>query len=93
MSKKGNLFSFVGAAFALIATYITSAVPIPLYGIYQTADHIGYVELSLSSVVYFIGAVTALVVFGRLSNHLGRKPVAVISLLLAALSTLFFECT
>ncbi|MFB9133823.1 MFS transporter [Vibrio sp. AK197] len=90
MSKKGNLFSFVGAAFALIATYITSAVPIPLYGIYQTADHIGYVELSLSSVVYFIGAVTALVVFGRLSNHLGRKPVAVISLLLAALSTLFF---
>lgn len=73
-----------------MVTYVTSAVPIPLYGVYQTQDAISYFELSLSSVIYFIGAVTALVLFGRLSNFLGRKPVAVLSLLLSALSTLFF---
>lgn len=73
-----------------MVTYVTSAVPIPLYGVYQTQDAISYFELSLSSVIYFIGAVTALVLFGRLSNFLGRKPVAVLSLFLAALSTLFF---
>lgn len=73
-----------------MVTYVTSAVPIPLYGVYQAQDAITYFQLSLSSVVYFIGAVAALVLFGRLSNYMGRKPVAVLSLLLAALSTLFF---
>ncbi len=75
---------------SLMVTYVTSAVPIPLYGTYQLQDHVSYLELSLSSVIYFIGAVTALVLFGRLSNHWGRKTVSVISLLLAALSTIAF---
>ncbi|MBY7997911.1 MFS transporter [Vibrio fluvialis] len=73
-----------------MVTYVTSAVPIPLYGTYQLHDHVSYWQLSLSSVVYFIGAVTALVLLGRLSNHWGRKPVALISLMLAALSVAVF---
>lgn len=64
-----NRFSFVSASLALMVTYVTSAVPIPLYGTYQLHDHVSYWQLSLSSVVYFIGAVTALVLLGRLSNH------------------------
>lgn len=85
-----NRFSFVSASLALMVTYVTSAVPIPLYGIYQLHDHVSYWQLSLSSVVYFIGAVTALVLLGRLSNHWGRKPVALLSLMLAALSVAVF---
>ncbi|MBY7876372.1 MFS transporter [Vibrio fluvialis] len=73
-----------------MVTYVTSAVPIPLYGTYQLYDHVSYWQLSLSSVVYFIGAVTALVLLGRLSNHWGRKPVALLSLMLAALSVAVF---
>lgn len=90
MYKNVNRFSFVGASLSLMVTYVTSAVPIPLYGTYQLQDHVSYLELSLSSVIYFIGAVTALVLFGRLSNHWGRKTVSVISLLLAALSVIVF---
>lgn len=90
MYKNVNRFSFVGASLSLMVTYVTSAVPIPLYGTYQLEDHVSYLELSLSSVIYFIGAVTALVLFGRLSNHWGRKTVSVISLLLAALSVVVF---
>ncbi|XAW88306.1 MFS transporter [Vibrio sp. CDRSL-10 TSBA] len=90
MQTNAHKFSFIAAALSLMVTYVTSAVPIPLYGIYQTQDNIGYVELSLSSVVYFIGAVTALVLFGRLSTFLGRKPIALVSLVMAALSILFF---
>ncbi|MDV6252971.1 MFS transporter [Vibrio sp. EA2] len=90
MQKNVNRFSFVGASLSLMVTYVTSAVPIPLYGAYQLQDNVSYLELSLSSVVYFIGAVTALVLFGRLSNHWGRKTVSVISLLLAALSVVVF---
>lgn len=85
-----DTFSFIGAALSLMVTYVTAAVPIPLYGIYQSQDQIGYLELSLSSVVYFIGAVTTLLLFGRLTNYLGRKPVSLTALLLAACSLLFF---
>ncbi|WP_409419983.1 MFS transporter [Pseudaeromonas sp. ZJS20] len=56
----------------------------------STRLRIGYLALSISSVVYFIGAVTALLLFGRLTNYLGRKPVSLTALLLAALSVLFF---
>lgn len=90
MQISAHRFSFISAALSLIVTYVTSAIPIPLYGVYQTQDHISYLELSLSSVVYFIGAVTALVFFGRLSNFLGRKTISMLALLLAAGSTLFF---
>ncbi|WP_407546954.1 MFS transporter [Vibrio parahaemolyticus] len=90
MHKNVNRFSFIGASLSLMVTYATSSTPIPLYGTYQLHDNVSYLDLSLSSVVYFIGAVTALVLFGRLSNHLGRKAVSVISLLLAALSVVVF---
>ncbi len=90
MYRNGNKISFVAATFSFMATYIASAAPIPLYGVYQSTYGVTYFELSLSSVVYFIGAVVALIFFGRLSNHFGRKPIALLSILLAALSSVFF---
>ncbi|OZG41428.1 MFS transporter [Aeromonas sp. A35_P] len=90
MHTTSDKLSFIGAVLSLIVIYVTAAVPIPLYGLYQTQDQIGYLALSISSVVYFIGAVTALLLFGRLTNYLGRKPVSLAALLLAALSVLFF---
>ncbi len=54
--------------------FAVSATPIPLYDIYRRADGLTYSDLSLTAVVYFVGAVTALLVFGRISDHLGRKP-------------------
>lgn len=86
MNKNADTVSFVGASLSLLAVYAVSATPIPLYGIYRTVDGLSYSDLSLSAVVYFLGAVTALVVFGRLSNHLGRQPVALLALSLAALA-------
>ncbi|WP_237476244.1 MFS transporter [Vibrio eleionomae] len=90
MNNQTTPFSFISAALSLMATYFTAATAIPLYGVYQTEDHISYLGLSLSSVVYFLGAVIALVLLGRLSNFLGRKVVSITALLLAALSLLFF---
>jgi MFS family permease len=40
----------------------------------------------LTAVGYFAGAVTALLVLGRLSNHLGRKPVTFLALGLSAIA-------
>jgi MFS family permease len=67
--------------------FAASATPIPLYDIYRRVDGLTYSDLSLTAVVYFIGAITALLVLGRISNHLGRKPVVFLTFGLAAAAT------
>jgi MFS family permease len=64
--------------------FAASAAPIPLYDIYYRNDILTYSHLSFTAVVYFIGAITSLLIFGRLSDHLGRKPVIFIIFGLAA---------
>lgn len=75
---------FLAATLSLVTAFAASATPIPLYDIYRRADGLGYGDLSLTAVVYFLGAITALLVFGRISNHFGRKPVAFLTFGLAA---------
>lgn len=87
---KQTQISYAGAALSLMTTYLASGTPIPLYGRYQMENGVSYMALSLSSVLYFVGAVTALLFFGRVSNFLGRKPIALATILLAGASTLCF---
>jgi len=68
--------------------FAASATPIPLYDIYRQEDGLTYNDLALTAVVYFIGAITALLIFGRISNHLGRKPVAFLIFALTFLATI-----
>lgn len=68
--------------------FAASATPIPLYDIYRQEDGLTYNDLALTAVVYFVGAITALLIFGRISNHLGRKPVAFLIFGLTAVATI-----
>ena len=68
--------------------FAASATPIPLYDIYRQEDGLTYNDLALTAVVYFVGAITALLIFGRVSNHLGRKPVALLIFVLTAIATI-----
>lgn len=79
---------FFAAATSLVAAFAASAAPIPLYGLYRASAGLAYGDLSLTAVAYFAGAVTALLVFGRLSNHLGRRPVVLLSLGFTAVASL-----
>lgn len=81
-------FGFIAATLALLSTFAASAAPIPLYGIYREAEGLTYLDLSLTAVGYFVGTIVALVFLGRLSNHLGRRPVVLVSLALAAAGSL-----
>src|SRR5205823_14166175 len=64
--------SFVAASLSFVAVFAASASPIPLYELYHRTSSVTKTDLSLTAVAYFVAAVTALHVFGRLSNHLGR---------------------
>ena len=82
--------SFIAATIALLVIFGASATPIPLYEVYHQTKGVSYESLSITAVVYFIGAVTALLFFGRISNHLGRKITTLLAFGLAAASMLLF---
>jgi len=84
--KKYTLnLGFFAATVSFLMVFAASATPIPLYDMYHISNGVTYSDLSLTAVVYFIGVVSALLIFGRISDHLGRKPVAFLIFFLTAL--------
>lgn len=88
MQKTNTKIGFFASTISFLMVFAASATPIPLYDIYRQEDGLTYNDLALTAVVYFIGAITALLIFGRISNHLGRKPVAFIIFALTAIATI-----
>jgi threonine dehydrogenase-like Zn-dependent dehydrogenase/predicted MFS family arabinose efflux permease len=81
-------FGFVAASVSLVAVFAASASPIPLYEIYRRTDALSHADLAFTAVAYFLAVMVALLVFGRLSNHLGRRPVALAALAVTAAGSL-----
>lgn len=80
------------AAIASIITvgFMGSVLVTPLYTLYQRK--IGFSELTLTLIyaVYVVGNIVALLVFGQISDQIGRKRAALPSLALAGLGALLF---
>ncbi|MFF2031082.1 MFS transporter [Arthrobacter sp. NPDC058192] len=75
---------FVAATVSFVTVFAAGAAAIPLYDTYRSADGLTNDQFSLVAVAYFVCAVFALLVLGRLSNHQGRRPVSIAALLIAA---------
>ncbi|MFP3459749.1 MFS transporter [Arthrobacter globiformis] len=75
---------FIAATVSFVSVFAAGASAIPLYDTYRSADGLTNDQFSLVAVAYFVCAVFALLVLGRLSNHHGRLPVSIAALLLAA---------
>jgi MFS family permease len=86
--RLGSWIGFAGAACSLVAVFAASASPIPLYELYRRTDGLSHADLSLTAVAYFVAVMAALLVLGRLSNHVGRRPVALAALVVTAVGTL-----
>ncbi len=78
--------AFVVATCSLVFVFAAAGTPIPLYNLYRTQDGITNADLGIVSVGYFVAAAIALLVLGRLSNHVGRRRMAIAALIGAALS-------
>lgn len=73
------------AAFALVAVLLgscmfASGVPSPLYPLYQAQWGFSTFVLTLVFAVYCIGVLSSLLLFGRLSDEIGRRPVLIVAL-------------
>jgi predicted MFS family arabinose efflux permease len=82
--------AFWGVAYAFLVSMLGTTLPTPLYHLYQ--ERLGFSAgiLTVIFAVYAAGALTALVLFGNLSDNVGRRPVLAGALALAAGSTAIF---
>nr|WP_265737685.1 MFS transporter [Peterkaempfera bronchialis] len=78
------------AAYAFAVAMSGTTLLAPLYGLYQ--KQLGFSDLMITVIfaVYAAGVIAALLLFGRLSDGLGRRPVLLAGLVLAALSAVCF---
>ena len=80
----------VAAEIAVI--YVLSTLPTPLYVVYRQAFHFSQITLTLVFAAYVIGTIATMFFLGRLSDQIGRRPVVLISLGIAALGAIVFLC-
>jgi MFS family permease len=82
--------AFWALAAILAAFLFASSVPSPLYVVYQ--DEWGFSDITLTSVfaVYAIALLAALLVFGSISDHVGRRPTLIAALALEIVAMLAF---
>ncbi|MFC8779232.1 MFS transporter [Streptomyces nigra] len=68
----------------------SSSAPTPLYAIYQ--QHWGFSPITITVVfgVYAVAVLSALLFFGKLSDHVGRRPVVVTALVVQVVAMAVF---
>jgi MFS family permease len=79
--RDGTLrLAFVSAVVSLVAAFAAVGSTIPLFNIYRAEDGFTNAGISMTVVAYSVGTIGTLLVLGRLSNHVGRRPTALASL-------------
>lgn len=83
------------AAFGLLASLAVSflagsSAPTPLYAAYQAEWGFSPIMTTVAFGVYALAVLAALLGFGRLSDHVGRRPVLLVAVSIQALSMLLF---
>ena len=81
-------FWLVGYVFA--AVILGTALPAPLYAIYQRQWHFSAGVLTLIFSVYAVAVLTTLLLAGQASDQAGRKPVMAAAIGFGAASTIVF---
>jgi len=82
--------SFCLLVFINVLLMASTGAPSPIYPLYMQRWGFTVTVLTVVFAVYVVGLVGALLTAGSLSDHLGRRPVLVVSLLVGAAGTGIF---
>jgi MFS family permease len=80
---------FIGGT-VIAVLFMGSTLVTPLYDLYAKTYGLSVLGVGLLYAVYVVGNLVALLFFGRLSDQIGRRPMALLSVALAAGSTLLY---
>jgi MFS family permease len=89
-SRRHHSIGFWVAAVAFLLNMAFSAVPTPLYVLYQQRDGISNVMVTVVYAVYAVGVIGSLFLGGHLSDWIGRRRIFVPALLANAVSAAVF---
>ncbi|WP_158862276.1 MFS transporter [Leifsonia sp. AG29] len=90
--SRNRAVAYVVSTVAFLVVMAASGAPSVLLAAYQRQWHFPDAALTVAFAIYALALVVALLFCGSLSDHIGRRPVAVGSLLLTALSMVLFLC-
>ncbi len=88
--RLGHAAGYWVVAAALLVNMAFSAVPTPLYVIYQQRDHFSAIGGTIVYAVYAVGVIASLFLGGHVSDWMGRRRILVAGLLVNVLSALIF---
>jgi MFS family permease len=88
--RLGRVNSFCLLVFINVLLMASTSAPSPIYPLYMQRWGFTVTVLTVVFAAYVVGLVGALLTAGSLSDHLGRRPVLVVSLLVAAAGTGIF---
>src|ERR1700684_904024 len=77
-------------AYAFAVTMAFSAVPTPLYVLYQARDGFGSVPLTLICAAYAVGVALSLLLAGHLSDWAGRRRMLAVAIAVNVASGVLF---
>lgn len=89
-ARLGRRAGFVVAAYAFAVTMLGTTLPTPLYGLYQGEFGFSQLMITVIFATYAAGVIAALLLFGRLSDQIGRRGALLPGLALSALSAVAF---
>jgi len=76
---------------SIILSFIAgSSAPTPLYAVYQAAWGFSPITITVVFGVYALAVLSALLVFGSLSDHIGRRPILLVTALVQAVAMAIF---
>jgi MFS family permease len=80
-----------GATTAILGLFAAAAsAPTPLYVVYQKEWGFSNTTLTVIFAVYVLGLIGSLLIFGALSDHVGRRPVLAAAIALEAVAFVLF---
>ena len=74
----------------IVALLASSAAPTPLYAIYQAEWHFTPITTTIVFGVYAMAVLVGLLTMGKLSDHVGRRPVLIAAIAVHASSLIIF---
>ncbi len=86
----GSVTGFVLAVAAFFVAMVGTTLPTPLYPLYEQRYSFGPLLVTVIFAIYAFGVIGGLILFGNLSDRVGRKPVLLLGLVLSAASALLF---
>ncbi|MGD9736760.1 MAG: MFS transporter [Solirubrobacterales bacterium] len=90
MRRLGQGAAFWAVAYAFAVVALGTTLPTPLYGIYR--EELGFSELTVTVIyaTYAVGVISGLLLFGRLSDEIGRRRTLLPGIALSAASAAVF---